>query len=64
MKNDMTHRCSSDAEAQTFLQITPAMSTPMASRFGRGFLVIVPVLARSVGPYSVLASLVVACVSV
>ncbi|MDQ7004047.1 MAG: hypothetical protein Q9N67_03625 [Ghiorsea sp.] len=59
----MTHRCSSDAEAKTFLQITPAMSTPLASIFGSGFLVIVPVLASSVGPYSVLAMLVVAFVA-
>ncbi|MDQ6978327.1 MAG: hypothetical protein Q9M75_09440, partial [Ghiorsea sp.] len=46
-----------------FLQITPAMSTPLASIFGSGFLVIVPVLASSVGPYSVLAMLVVAFVA-
>jgi len=63
MKNDMTHRCSSDAEVKTFLQIRPAMSTPLASIFGSGFLVIVPVLASSVGPYSVLAMLVVAFVA-
>lgn len=35
----------------------PALSTPLASIFGSGFLVIVPVLASSVGPYSVWAML-------
>ncbi len=43
--------------------IIPAMSTPLASIFGSGFLVIVPILASSVGPYSVLAILVVAFVA-
>jgi len=39
------------------------MSTPLASIFGSGFLVIVPVLARGVGPYSVVAMLAVAVVA-
>ncbi|MDQ6957790.1 MAG: hypothetical protein Q9M24_01615 [Mariprofundaceae bacterium] len=39
------------------------MSSPLASIFGSGFLVIVPILASSVGPYSVLAILVVAFVA-
>jgi len=41
----------------------PAMSTPLASIFGSGFLVIVPVLASSVGPYAVWAMLAVAFVA-
>jgi len=44
-------------------EIMPAMSTPLASIFGSGFLVIVPVLASSVGPYSVWGMLVVAFVA-
>ena len=32
-----------------------ATSTPLASIFGGGFLVIVPILARAVGAYSVVA---------
>jgi len=39
------------------------MSIPLASIFGSGFLVIVPILASSVGPYAVLAMLVVAVVA-
>ncbi len=39
--------------------IIKATATPLASIFGSGFLVIVPILAGSVGPYSVLA---MACV--
>ena len=35
--------------------ILRAMTTPLASIFGSGFLVIVPILASAVGPYSVLA---------
>jgi len=63
MKSNTTQRCATDSEPKTFLQITPAMNTPLASIFGSGFLVIVPVLASSVGPYSVLAMLVVAFVA-
>jgi len=44
-------------------QVIPAMSIPLASIFGSGFLVIVPVLASSVGPYSLLAMVVVAFVA-
>lgn len=36
-------------------QILPAVTTPLASIFGSGFLVIVPILAGAVGEYSVLA---------
>jgi hypothetical protein len=39
--------------------IVSATSTPLASIFGSGFLVIVPILAGAVGPYSVFA---MACV--
>ena len=39
------------------------MSTPLASMFGSGFLVIVPVLASAVGPYAVWAMLAVAFVA-
>jgi len=63
MKNNITDPCASDTEPKTFRQIIPAMSTPLASIFGSGFLVIVPVLASSVGSYSVLAMLVVAFVA-
>ncbi|MEM1275055.1 MAG: hypothetical protein AAGH74_00880 [Pseudomonadota bacterium] len=36
-------------------QLLSATTTPLASIFGSGFLVIVPILAGAVGPYSVLA---------
>lgn len=36
-------------------QLVPAMCTPLASIFRSGFLVIVPVLASSTGPYAVWA---------
>ena len=39
------------------------MSTPLASIFGSGFLVVVPVLASAVGPYAVFAMAVVALVA-
>ena len=41
----------------------PAMITPLASIFGSGFLVIVPVLASAVGPYSAWVMLAVAFVA-
>ena len=41
----------------------PAMSTPLASIFGSGFLVVVPVLASAVGPYAIVAIVVVALVA-
>jgi len=43
--------------------IYPAMSTPLASIFGSGFLVVVPILASAVGPYALVAMLVVALVA-
>jgi len=47
----------------TARSIVPAMSTPLASIFGSGFLVVVPVLASAVGPYAGLAMAVVAVVA-
>jgi len=44
-------------------QIIPAMSTPLASIFGSGFLVVVPILASAVGPYALLAMVVVAVIA-
>ncbi len=43
--------------------IVPAMSTPLASIFGSGFLVVVPILASAVGIYAVPAIVVVAIVA-
>jgi len=43
--------------------VVPAMSTPLASIFGSGFLVVVPVLASAVGPYSIAAIVAVALVA-
>jgi hypothetical protein len=39
------------------------MSTPLASIFGSGFLVIVPILASAVGPYAIFAMVIVAFVA-
>jgi len=62
-KNSLIHGCAAKPESMPASKIIPAMSTPLASIFGSGFLVIVPILASSVGPYSVLAMLVVAFVA-
>lgn len=40
-------------------QLVNAISTPLSSIFGSGFLVIVPILAGAVGPYSVVAMIAV-----
>lgn len=40
--------------------VVPAMTTPLASIFGSGFLVVVPVLASAVGPWAPLAMIAVA----
>ncbi|MDQ6974152.1 MAG: hypothetical protein Q9M10_04655 [Mariprofundaceae bacterium] len=48
---------------RTLRQVMPAMSIPLASIFGSGFLVIVPVLVSSVGAYAALAMLVVSLVA-
>ena len=44
-------------------RMAPAMSTPLASIFGSGFLVVVPVLASAVGSWAPLAMVVVALVA-
>jgi hypothetical protein len=44
-------------------RILPAMSTPLASIFGSGFLVVVPVLVSAVGPWAPLAMGLVALVA-
>jgi len=54
---------SSAPKSRTLRQVMPAMSIPLASIFGSAFLVIVAVLASSVGPYSLLAMVVVAIVA-
>jgi hypothetical protein len=55
--------CSPDRQLPQPRQIIPAMSTPLASIFGSGFLVIVPVLASGVGPYAILAMLAISVVA-
>lgn len=55
--------CAIESESLPASHIIPAMSTPLASIFGSGFLVIVPILASSVGPYAVLAMIAVAFVA-
>jgi len=57
------HSCNTDAEPTSPKNLIAAMSTPLASIFGSGFLVVVPILASAVGPYSVLAMTVVAFVA-
>jgi len=44
-------------------KIVPAMSTPLASIFGSGFLVVVPILASAVGPFALPAMVVVAIIA-
>ncbi len=55
--------CSIKAGSATISSIVPAMSTPLASIFGSGFLVVVPILASAVGPYAVPAIVVVALIA-
>ena len=55
--------CNVETSIVTTRSIIPAMSTPLASIFGSGFLVIVPILASAVGPYAILAMAVVAFVA-
>lgn len=55
--------CSPDRQLPQPRQIISAMSTPLASIFGSGFLVIVPVLASGVGPYAILAMLAISVVA-
>jgi len=44
-------------------QVIPAMSTPLASIFGSGFLVVVPILASATGPYALPAMIIVAFIA-
>lgn len=62
-QDNLTRGCVAERVPVSTLQIMPAMSTPLASIFGSGFLVIVPVLASGVGPYAVWAMLAVAFVA-
>ena len=55
--------CNIEADGATVRNIVPAMSTPLASIFGSGFLVVVPILASAVGPYAIPAMVVVAFVA-
>ena len=47
------------AETTTRKHLRHARATPLASIFGSGFLVIVPILNAAVGPYAVVAMLIV-----
>src|SRR6478609_7976310 len=49
----------SHTETKTRKHLREARATPLASIFGSGFLVIVPILNGAVGPYSVVAMAVV-----
>ena len=44
--------------------VTKAITTPLASIFGSGFLIIVPILAGAVGRHSVLAMVGVCALAV
>ncbi len=55
--------CTIEEGPPSFRKTIPAMSTPLASIFGSGFLIVVPVLASAVGPYSIIAIIVVALVA-
>lgn len=54
--------CNAELDNPT-TNIVPAMSTPLASIFGSGFLVVVPILASAVGVYAIPAIVVVAIVA-
>jgi len=49
--------------SSTTRKIVPAMSTPLASIFGSGFLVVVPILASAVGPFALPAMALVAVIA-
>jgi len=49
--------------SSTTRKIVPAMTTPLASIFGSGFLVVVPVLASAVGPFALPTMVVVAVIA-
>ncbi len=63
LQGDISLAQASESDAIPIRQLIPAMITPLASIFGSGFLVIIPILASSVGPYSLLAMVVVAFVA-
>jgi len=63
MQDKTSHGCAPEPASMPIRQLIPAMITPLASIFGSGFLVIIPILASSVGPYALLAMLVVAFVA-
>ncbi len=56
--------CNIEASTTTTVKnIIPAISTPLASIFGSGFLVVVPILASAVGPYALPAMVVIAAIA-
>lgn len=55
----MTIRIGNEAINKNTTKLIPATATPLASIFGSGFLVIVPILAGAVGPYAWLAMICV-----
>ncbi len=55
--------CTIETNKAAMRNIVPAMSTPLASIFGSGFLIVVPVLASAVGPYAIVAMVVVAFIA-
>ena len=57
------NNCNKKSDTSTVRNIIPAMSTPLASIFGSGFLVVVPILASAVGPYAILAMIFVAIIA-
>jgi len=61
-ESDQTN-CHTGTNSAAVRNIVPAMSTPLASIFGSGFLVVVPILASAVGPYAILAMVVIAMVA-
>lgn len=48
-----------DYKSPGLWNVLPAVTTPLASIFGSGFLVIVPILVGAVGPFSPIAMLVI-----
>ena len=52
-----------EADTRTRTHLRHARATPLASIFGSGFLVIVPILNAAVGPYSVVAMAIVCSIA-
>ncbi len=63
MNQQTSDEACNDESAVAARKIVPAMSTPLASIFGSGFLVVVPVLSSAVGPYAGVAMAVVAIIA-